>query len=104
MANDGGTRTSIEPEAVRAIAARMGVLMDDLGPFQNLLSLPAMAGNFSTATWLQKLLGDRKKKLVLHAEELKKLMHDVEASLLKACSTLEQTDNNNANTLGRPAS
>lgn len=103
MANDGGTKTSIEPEAVRAIAARMGVLMDDLAPFQQLRSLQAMAGNFSTATWLQELLGDRKNKLALHAEELKKLMHDVEASLVKACSTLEQTDNNNANTLGPAA-
>jgi hypothetical protein len=99
MANDGGTRTSIEPEAVRAIAGRMGVLMDDLGPFQQLLSLPAQAGNFSTATWLQDLLGDRKKKLASHAEELKKLMHDVEASLLKACSTFEETDKCNADRL-----
>lgn len=96
MAHDGGTKTSIEPEAVRAIAARMGVLMDDLGPFQQLRSLQAQAGNFSTATWLQELLGDRKNKLALHAEELKKLMHDVESSLLKACADLEQTDKSNA--------
>ena len=98
MAN-GGTKTTIDPEAVRAIAARMGVLMDDLGPFQQLLSLPAHAGNFSTATWLETLLGDRKKKLSLHAEELKKLMHEVEASLLKACSDLENTDKCNADRL-----
>ncbi|MFC3895273.1 hypothetical protein ACFOWZ_27660 [Lentzea rhizosphaerae] len=98
MAN-GGTKTTIDPEAVRAIAARMGVLMDDLGPFQQLLSLPAHAGNFSTATWLETLLGDRKKKLSLHAEELKKLMHDVQGSLEKACSNLEQTDKCNADRL-----
>jgi len=99
MAHDGGTKTSIEPDSVRAIAARMGVLMDDLGPFQQLRSLQAQPGNFSTATWLQELLGDRKNKLALHAEELKKLMHDVQGSLEKACSNLEQTDQNNANCL-----
>ena len=99
MANDGGTKTTIDPEAVRAIAARMGVLMDDLGPFQRLLSLPAHAGNFSTATWLEKLLLDRKTKLSLHADELKKLMHEIEASLLKACSNLEDTDKCNADRL-----
>lgn len=99
MAHDGGSRTSIEPDAVRAIAARMGVLMDDLGPFLQLRSLQAQAGNFSTATWLQGLLGDRKNKLALHAEELKKLMHDVESSLLQACSNLEQTDKCNATKL-----
>ena len=99
MAHDGGTKTTIDPEAVRAIAARMGVLMDDLGPFQTLLSLPAHAGNFSTATWLENLLGDRKKKLSLHAEELRSVMHGIEASLQNACSNLENTDKCNADRL-----
>jgi hypothetical protein len=99
MAHDGGTKTTIDPEAVRAIAARMGVLMDDLGPFQTLLSLPAHAGNFSTATWLEKLLADRKKKLSLHAEELRSVMHGIEASLKNACSNLEDTDKCNADRL-----
>lgn len=102
MANNGGSKTAIEPESVRTIAGRMGQLMDDRSPFEQLCSVQTLAGNFTTATWLQALLSERKDLLASHANELDKLMREVEAGLLKATANLEQTDNDNADALSRP--
>lgn len=96
MANNGGTKTSLEPEAARTIITRMGALMDDLSPFQSLRALQTQAGNFSTAAWLKELLQERKDLLAAHGDELKKLMHDLETALLQASAALEQTDRDNA--------
>lgn len=102
MANNGGSKTAIEPESVRTIAGRMGQLMDDRSPFEQLRSVQTLAGNFTTATWLQALLSERKDLLASHANELDKLMREVEAGLLKATANLEQTDNDNADALSHP--
>lgn len=96
MANDGGNQTAIEPEAARAITARMGKLMDDLSTFKELSSLEALAGNFSTAAWLKELLRERQNLVVAHGDELKSLMHELEKTLLQAIAALEQADKDNA--------
>jgi hypothetical protein len=96
MANDGGTQTFIEPEAARAIIARMGKLMDDVSTFQELRSLEALAGNFTTAAWLKELLRERQDLVVLHGDELKSFMHELEQTLVQATEALEQADKDNA--------
>jgi hypothetical protein len=88
--------TKIDDAAVRASAANLGAIMDDMSAFAPLRAVWPKLGNFDLAAQLEAIVDDRRNGVVAHADQLKVSLDEMEKALTKIASEITGVDDNNA--------
>src|SRR5690242_19535943 len=93
----GNDHTFIEPDGVNDVANRIGPLLDDQTPFEEVSKIQTFSGNFPAACSLDHLLGDWGKALLAHSRNLQDACHQLKTDLQVVIENLQGTDSDNAN-------
>ncbi|MFE5567638.1 hypothetical protein ACFQ68_21815 [Amycolatopsis japonica] len=89
--------TKIDANAIRGVADNIAKIMDEhKSAFEALKPHWPNAGKFDLATWVERLVDDRRNAIVAHAEHLGLTFETMSAKLKAVADKFEDTDGNNA--------
>jgi hypothetical protein len=88
--------TKYDSGKVRDAAKAIGVILDDMAPFNDLKPHWPDAGKFELAQWLERIVDDRRNAIVAHAEHLRMTFDSLETTLTGIADDFDNTDGDNA--------
>jgi hypothetical protein len=90
------TNTKLNVEAVKESAAEIGRIMDDMSAFTALRAAWPTIGNFDLAQQLQTIIDDRRNGVVVHVDQLRSSLDEIEKALTKVATDVENIDEGTA--------
>ncbi|MFD9888100.1 hypothetical protein ACFWY9_02070 [Amycolatopsis sp. NPDC059027] len=84
--------TKLETDTVKASAAALGRIMDDMSAFTALRADWPKLGNFDLATQLETIVDDRRRGVLAHADQLKTALDDMDKALTKIATEIQSID------------
>lgn len=89
------TETSWD-ESIKGSAKKIGELLDDMVPFNDLEPHWPNAGKFELAQWLERIVDDRRNAIVVHANHLRIAFESMQTTLTQIVDDFDNADGDNA--------
>lgn len=86
------TSTKFDADTVKASAAALGRIMDDMSAFTALRADWPQLGNFDLAAQLATVADDRRRGVLAHADQLKIALDEMDKALTKIATEIQSVD------------